>query len=91
MLGYVLNKDYWNQGYASEAVRAIIDVAFKNNIHRIEAKCDPLNIPSWKLLESIGFVREAHLKHNVYFWKDEDGNPIWKDTYVYSLTNRVMV
>lgn len=28
--------------------------------------------------------REAHLRENVYFWKDENGKPIWKDTYIYA-------
>jgi len=87
VLGYVFNKLYWNQGYAKEAVKPIIDLAFKHSIQRIEAKCDPLNIPSWKLLESLGFTQVDHLKQNTFFWKDEEGNPIWKDTFVYSLTN----
>ena len=25
---------------------------------------------------------------NVYFWKDDNGNPIWKDTFVYSLLKK---
>lgn len=41
-----------------------------------------------KLLESLGFIREAHFKQNVYFWKDANSNPIWKDTFVYSLLKR---
>lgn len=45
---------------------------------------DPENTGSWKLLESMGFEREAHLKKNVYFWKDEKNKPIWKDTYIYA-------
>ncbi|QLY40732.1 GNAT family N-acetyltransferase [Hujiaoplasma nucleasis] len=85
VLGYVFNKKYWNQGYAKEATKSIIDLSFKYSIQRIEARCDPLNIPSWKLLESLGFTRLSHLKKNTYFWKDKDGNPIWKDTYIYSL------
>lgn len=28
--------------------------------------------------------REAHLKQNVYFEKDENGCPKWKDTYIYA-------
>ena len=44
-------------------------------------------ISSWKLLETLGFKREAHLRKNVYFWKDENENPIWKDTYIYAQLN----
>ena len=52
-----------------------------------KAECDPDNGSSWKLLETLGFQREAHLRKNVYFWKDETGKPIWKDTYVYAKLN----
>lgn len=32
----------------------------------------------------LGFEREAFFKENVFFWKNENGTPIWKDTYVYA-------
>ncbi|MBO7251606.1 MAG: GNAT family N-acetyltransferase [Oscillospiraceae bacterium] len=84
-LGYVFNRSNWGQGYAQESCRSLISQVFQDGIHRIYAECDPENENSWKLLERLGFQREAHLKQNVYFWKDENGNPIWKDTYIYSL------
>lgn len=84
-LGYVFNRHYWGMGYAKESCQALIAKAFSEGIHRICAECDPCNTASWRLLESMGFVREAHLRQNVYFWKDENGNPLWKDTFVYSL------
>lgn len=83
-LGYVLNRNYWGFGYAAEACKALIQQAFSNGIHRIYAECDPENKNSWKLLESLGFRREAHLRKNVYFWKDENGKAIWKDTFIYA-------
>lgn len=83
-LGYVFNRHYWGYGYASESCRALINQAFAEGTHRIIAECDPENVNSWRLLEALGFTREAHLRQNVYFWKDEQGNPIWKDTYVYA-------
>lgn len=87
-IGYVFNKNYWGKGYAKEACVAVIENAFSTGTHRIFAECDPLNPSSWHLLEALGFIKEAHFKQNVYFWKDENGKPIWKDTYVYSLLNR---
>nr|WP_296464458.1 GNAT family N-acetyltransferase [uncultured Acetatifactor sp.] len=83
-IGYVFNRRFWGQGYAAESCRALIQRAFADGCHRIYAECDPDNKDSWKLLEALGFRREAHLRRNVYFWKDEDGKPIWKDTYVYA-------
>jgi len=86
-LGYVLNKNYWGHGYAAESCKALIEQAFSNGVHRIYAECDPRNQNSWRLLEALGFRREAHFKKNVYFWKDENGRAIWKDTYVYAKLN----
>ena len=85
--GYIVNKNYQRKGYATEAIRAVVQYAFIAGVHRIFAECDPRNECSWKLLEHLGFKREAHFKQNVYFRKDEDGNPIWKDTYVYACLN----
>ena len=84
-IGFVFNRHYWNQGYAMESCAALIREAFSNGITRIYAECDPENQSSWKLLERLGFSRTAHLEKNVFFWKDEQGQPIWKDTYVYTL------
>ncbi|MDE5598442.1 MAG: GNAT family N-acetyltransferase [Lachnospiraceae bacterium] len=83
-IGYVFNRNYWGHGYAVESCKALIQQAFSNGIHRIYAECDPQNKSSWKLLEALGFQRETHLRKNVYFWKDENGKPIWKDTYIYA-------
>ena len=87
-LGYVFNRAFWGKGYAKESCTALINLCFQRGVHRIIARCDPLNPASWHLLESLGFRREAHLRENVYFWKDNNGNPIWKDTYIYSKLNK---
>ena len=86
-IGYVFNRNYWGYGYAAESCKALIQQAFSNGVHRIYAECDPNNKSSWKLLEALGFQREAYFRKNVYFWKDETGKPIWKDTYVYAKLN----
>lgn len=72
-MGYVFNRTYWGMGYAYESCEALIRQAFSEGVHRIFAECDPKNPHSWKLLERLGFVREAYLRQNVYFWKDEQG------------------
>ena len=56
-------------------------------IHRICAEYDPQNSAPWRLLERLGFEREAHLKQNFFFWLDAQGKPIWKDTYIYGKLN----
>jgi RimJ/RimL family protein N-acetyltransferase len=47
--------------------------------------CNPVNKPSWKLLERLGFRREGCLIKNVYFTTDAAGNPVWADTYIYAI------
>ena len=85
-LGYVFNQNYHGMGYATEAAACLIDDVFKNhNARRVTAMCNPLNIPSWRLLERLGFRREGHLIQNIYFKRDENGNPIWSDTYEYGI------
>lgn len=86
-MGYVFNQNHWGSGYATESCEALIELAFLNGIHRIYAECDPNNPNSWKLLETLGFQREGTLKKNVYFWKNEYEEPIWKDTYIYARLN----
>ena len=83
-VGYIINRNYQKQGYAKEALSAVIEHAFREGAHRVYAECDPRNIGSWKLLEKAGLKREAHFRQNIYFHKDGCGNPIWKDTFVYA-------
>lgn len=83
-LGYVFRRDRWGKGFARESCEALINLAFRSGVHRIYAECDPKNPNSWQLLQRLGFRREGTLKQNVYFWKDAEGNPIWKDTYLYA-------
>ena len=84
-IGYIVNKRYQRQGYAAEALSAVIEQAFREGAHRVYAECDPRNVPSWKLLEKVGLRREAHLRQNTWFRRDEYGAPIWKDTLVYAI------
>ncbi|MDD6155732.1 MAG: GNAT family protein [Lachnospiraceae bacterium] len=84
-VGYIVNKNYQRQGYASEAIQAVMEEAFSQGVHRIIAECDPRNTCSWMLLEKLHFTREAEFRQNVFFFKDEQGQPMWQDTYVYAI------
>lgn len=87
-LGYVLNENYQNKGYGTEACTAAIDYTFSHGVHRIFAECAPQNVPSWKLMEKCGLKKEAHFIKNVSFHNDEKGRPIYWDTYVYAILNQ---
>lgn len=86
-VGYIINKNHQRNGYAIEALKAITETAFDKGVHRIYAECDPRNECSWRLLEKLGFEREAHFRQNVFFHRDKNGLPKWKDTYVYAKLN----
>ena len=61
-IGYILHPDFWGQGFAFEALSAIIPRLFERfPIPAIEADVDPRNDASLSLLERLGFtvVRRA--------------------------------
>lgn len=85
-LGYIFNPAYHNQGYATEASRALIEYGFKHfGIHRVFARCNPENIASWRVMEKIGMRREGHFRKYIYFRKAPDGAPLWQDTSEYAI------
>jgi len=74
-IGYVFHPDYGGQGFATEAVRALLDIAFGTyRFRRITARIDARNLASLRLAERIGMRQEAHLVENEWFkgaWSDE--------------------
>lgn len=56
--GYVLAKDAWGYGYATEALSAIVEVARTLGVRSLRASCHGENITSMRVLEKCGFVRE---------------------------------
>ncbi|MCL1927775.1 MAG: GNAT family N-acetyltransferase [Treponema sp.] len=87
--GFIFNKKYQGKGYATEALKAVIEYGFKKtDIHKIIAHCNPKNISSWKLLERIKMKREGKLRENIYFNVDNKGNPLWNDTYEYGILKK---
>ncbi len=79
-IGYVLARSDWGRGYMTEAVRAILDVAFRRlELHRVWATCDPRNHASYRVMEKVGMRREAH------FHKDVMEKGEWRDSYLYAI------
>jgi ribosomal-protein-alanine N-acetyltransferase len=87
-LGYIFNPGDQGREYATEAARALVGHAFAMmGAHRVIAQCNPANVASWRVLEKIGFVREGHLRRNIFFRVDGDGRPLWQDIFEYGLLN----
>lgn len=79
-IGYTLSPPHQHQGYAAEAVRAVIRYAFtEGGRHRITASADPANAASVRLLSKLGFRKEAHFVKS--WWADGQ----WADECVFAL------
>lgn len=63
-IGYKFASRYHHQGYASEAVEKLIDIAFTElKLHRICARVQEENFPSIRLIEGLGFEKEGVCRH----------------------------
>ena len=65
--GYVLAKDAWGKGYATEALTAVVDVATDIGVRRLYALCHPQHRASWRVLEKCGFERDGTWNRQVEF------------------------
>ncbi|WP_405111734.1 GNAT family protein [Paenibacillus sp. FSL K6-1217] len=64
-IGYDLGREFWGKGYVSEALLALIDYAFNTlNFNRVEAKVEPANINSIKVLQRLNFSLEGTLRQS---------------------------
>lgn len=74
-IGYDIAQAYWNKGYATEALKAMVDYGFSvMNLNRIEATITPGNDASIKVLKKLNFVEEGVLRErDLIKGKLEDG------------------
>ncbi|MCY1138443.1 GNAT family protein [Actinoplanes sp. Pm04-4] len=79
-IGFTLAREHQKQGYASEAVRAVLDHLFRvQGLHKVTGECDARNVASAGLMERLGFTREGLLRQQTYI-KGE-----WTDDALYGL------
>jgi len=74
-VGWIFNPNYSGRGYATEAVHAVLHLAFDQlGLHRVIARVDVRNEASLRLGARLGMRQEAHLISNEWFkgaWSDE--------------------
>lgn len=81
-MGYIMNPLFWNQGYATEVSRALVNFGFTQlNLATIRATCDSRNSASKRVLEKTGFVLERAIM-NDFIQKGE-----MRSTYVFMYTH----
>jgi [ribosomal protein S5]-alanine N-acetyltransferase len=79
-IGYFISEEYWGQGIAARAIKAVTSYAFSNfDIVRVYAETFADNNRSRRALEKAGFSREATLKSYVF------KSGIVKDSCIYSI------
>ena len=78
-LGWVFSPDFAGQGFATEAVTALVELVFADpRLHRVIAQMDSRNERSARLAERIKMRQEAHFRQNLWI-KNE-----WTDTVVFA-------
>ncbi len=80
--GYVIAKDCWGKGYASEALGAMKDLAAQLSVGRLYALCHTEHAPSRRVLEKAGFQFEGVLRKYLEFPNKEAGVP--QDVFCFS-------
>jgi len=79
-IGYCFHRDFWGQGYATEAAAALLRFGFEQlQMHRIYARCDPLNIGSERVMQKNGMRKEGHFRQ-IYWRKGK-----WRDSLLYAI------
>ncbi|MEV6785490.1 GNAT family protein [Streptomyces sp. NPDC051098] len=78
-LGYTLAAERQGRGYATEALRAVLDDLFTQGLRRVSAECDARNTPSARLLERLGFQLEG--RRPEYTWIKGE----WTDDLLFGL------
>ena len=80
--GYVLNREYWGHGYATEAAQSVVKwIRSLPGIYRIWATCDAENLASVHVLEKTGLLCEGRLRRSTIRL---NLSPTPRDTFVFA-------
>jgi ribosomal-protein-alanine N-acetyltransferase len=80
-VSYSIGYRWWNQGYGTEALRAVVEFAFRYmNIHKISAAHNIDNPASGKVMIKAGMEQEGMIRHMIRNAKSQ-----YKDCAVYGI------
>jgi len=78
-IGYRVNRRFWGQGIATEAVKAVTDFAFDEmGLKRLHLKCFTINPASSKIAEKVGFKQEGLIRQGLAL-------KVFTDYYIYGM------
>ena len=79
-IGYHLHRDYWGQGYATEAAMALLRFGFEDlHLHRLFCGLLRRNVASARVMQKAGMQQEAHFRQNKWI------GARWHDTLLYAM------
>jgi ribosomal-protein-alanine N-acetyltransferase len=79
-VGFALRPDHWGQGLGTEAVRALLELAFgRLGLHRVWGARSPANEASARLMAGLGMAEEGRIRHHVFV------RGAWRDSVVHSI------
>ncbi len=82
-IGCTIARPHWRKGFSLEATRCLLDYLFGElDLHRVIAITDVENVPSFGVLDRLGFRREGYFVENLMF----KGN--WASEYHYAMLKR---
>lgn len=70
-VGYILAYDYWNNGYLTESLKAVINELFKDGVETVLADHHIENIRSGRVMEKCGMTFTHFAKAKAKFGSDE--------------------
>ncbi len=80
-IGWSFDPAYGGKGYATEAVRTVLELSFGAlGLRRVTAECFAANEPSWRLMERLGMRRESYARQSGLHRSGE-----WMDGMTYAL------
>jgi RimJ/RimL family protein N-acetyltransferase len=79
-VGFALRPDQWGRGLGTEAVGALLELAFgRLHLHRVWGARSPDNLASARLMTALGMAEEGRIRHHVFV------RGAWRDSVVHSI------
>jgi RimJ/RimL family protein N-acetyltransferase len=79
-IGYLLRRDCWGQGLATEIASLLVAFGFRDlGLHRVWAGHHPANAASGRVLQRIGMVAEGRIREHLF------AHGAWRDSITYSI------
>lgn len=79
-IGYVLRRDRWGRGLATETVHLLLQLGFRwLGLHHIRATCHPDNLASARVLEKVGMGLDGRIRDHMLI------RGAWRNSLTYSI------